>query len=275
VTFFIGRFTHGETSAANFGYPGNLTSDPTNNATLLNFNTTTGAVSNFVGPRAGEDVLMTNVLKFDIKVFDPAASTGPDGKPGIAGVNDNNNFDSSGNPIIDEIDELGWPGSDDGDFRDIGHLGLTGFYCAGPNAGTGRTAGPLNVPVTMKYRNIPQTPTLLSTLNTYTYPNPRYANAALNINRYDTWNPLLDHDNDGISDSPPFRPFNCGADLLPGNANKDDDLDGIVDNYTELGWPGSDDRPIPLSAIQIKITFYDRTAKQVRETTLVQSMVMK
>jgi len=268
-TFFIGRFTHAETSAVNFGYPGNVSTDPTNNNTFLNFNTTTGLVSNFIGPRGGEDVLMTNVLKFDIKVFDPAGSPGPDEAPGIAGIDDDNNG------TIDDNSELGWPNSDDGDFRDIGHLGLTGFYCAGPNAGTGRTAGPSNVPVTMKYQNVPSAPTLLSTLNAYSYPNPRYQNAAANVNRYETWNPMLDHDNDGIRDCPPFRPFSFGLDKRPGNANIDDDLDGITDNASEIGWPNSDDGPIPLGAIQIKVTFYDRTSKQVKESTLVQSLVAK
>jgi hypothetical protein len=268
-TFFIGRFTHAETSDVAFGYPGNVSTDPTNSSTLFNFNTTTGRVGAFSGPRAGEDVLMTNVLKFDIKVFDPAASSGPDGFPGVAGIDDDNNG------TIDDNSELGWAGSDDGDFRDIGHLGVNGFYCAGPNSTTGRTAGPLNTPVTMKYRAVPQSPTLLSTLNQYTYPNPRFQNAAANVNRYDTWNPRLDHDNDGINDCPPFRPFDFGIDKKPGNATVDDDLDGIVDNVSEIGWPGSDDKPISLTAIQIKITFYDRTTKQIKETTMIQSLVAK
>ncbi len=41
----------------------------------------------------------------------------------------------------------------------------------------------------------------------------------------------------------------------------------------EIGWINSDDQPYPLGAIQIKITFYDRTSKQVREATLVQSLL--
>jgi|GEM_PF-2262028 len=314
TTFFIGRFTHGETSDLTFGYPGNLTTNPTNLNTNLNFNTTTGAVSSFAGPRAGEDVLMTNVLKFDIKVFDPAASVGPDGAPGVAGVNDNNNFDASGNAIIDEPAELGWPGSDDGDFRDIGHLGQTGFYASfgsalvgdydGVNSAAQRIQGPTNTPVTSRVV-IPSSytgPPVTTTYNSFTqrpYPNTNYnygiatANSpplAPFANRYDTWNPALsltntkDGSGNAITESPPFRPFNFGADRAPGTAGFDDDgngkVDYVVDPVTgltvpdprEIGWPGSDDRPCPLTAIQIKITFYDRTAKQVRETTLVQSL---
>ncbi len=38
---------------------------------------------------------------------------GPDGQPGVAGVNDNNNFNSANNPLIDEVAEIGYVGSDD------------------------------------------------------------------------------------------------------------------------------------------------------------------
>jgi hypothetical protein len=287
-TFFIGRFTHSETSDMTFGYPGNLggaSGNPMNLGTNLNFNTTTGAVSNYAGPRGGEDALMTNVLKFDIKVFDPAASFGPDGAPGVAGVDDDGDgfIDSPAipvgaprpfNPATDppDLKELGWPGSDDGDFRDIGHQGITGFYNA-TNVATG--AYPRNVPVTMKYIGLPAAPANVATwTNLYTYPNPRYASAATNVNRFDTWNPLLDHDNDTISDCPPFRPFDFGPDGKPGVPGVDDDMDGVTDNISELGWPNPlcDDQPYPLIAIQIRIVFYDRTSKQVRETTLVESL---
>lgn len=287
ATYFIGRFTHSETSDPTFGYPGNITGgsgNPLNSATTLNYNSTTGQVSNYSGPRGGEDVLMTNVLKFDIKVFDPAASVGPDGQPGVAGADDDGdgNFDvlPNGNP---DLKELGWPGSDDGDFRDIGHLGATGFYSATPR----------NVPVTMIYNTFPPT----GTYNMYppagsayyAYPNTNYSNPVTNRNRFDTWNPRLSLTNTldtsvtpniAINECPPFRPFNFGTDGAPGQKNVDDDGDGNPDylpNGTydpkELGYPGTDDQPIALRAIQIKIVFYDRTSKQIRETTLIQSLL--
>ena len=302
TTFFIGRFTQAETSDPNFGYPGYAApnGNPMNLNTALNFNTTTGAVSSFpLGARGGEDVLMTNVLKFDIKVFDPAASVGPDGGNGVAGFNDNGNFDSSGNPIIDDIAELGWPGSDDGDFRDIGHGGATGFYNFNPLGSNGG-----NVPMSMKFKQAAFPIILSSGLGAvpaddkYAYPNANYnyGNAAANnissppfspfANRYDTWNPLVsmtntkDTNGKPISECPPFRPFTYGPDGRPGLANIDDDGDGNVDflpsglpDLKELGWINTDDQPSPLSAIQIKITFYDRTSKQIREATLVQSLL--
>ncbi|MBI3862233.1 MAG: type II secretion system protein [Planctomycetia bacterium] len=306
--WFIGRFTHGETSDFNFGYPGTLSGtggNPMSNATTLSYSTTTGQVgyggTAYSGPRASEDILMTNVLKFDIKIFDPAASMGPDNAPGVANVDD----DGDGNTDIlpngqYDLKELGWPGSDDGDFVDVGHMGLTGFYNAYPNAATGRTAGPRNVPITMKYKfmTFPATPLDFANAQAnpatsqYRYPNDYYnpgyvagANpptTATWANRYDTWHPKLDFDYDlpnHKSDPPPYRPFDLGPDGKPGFPG-DDDNDGNVDfmpngdiDIKELGWPGSDDRPIPLSAIQIKITFFDPASQQVREVTLVQSLL--
>lgn len=63
------------------------------------------------GIRAGEDVLASNVLAFDIKCFDPGVpllgDPGPDGGVGIA------NSDDDGDGNADNPAELGWAGSDD------------------------------------------------------------------------------------------------------------------------------------------------------------------
>lgn len=62
------------------------------------------------GIRAGEDLLASDVLGFDVKVFDPGVplliTSGPDG---VAGTVLNDDQDGS----TDEADELGWAGSDD------------------------------------------------------------------------------------------------------------------------------------------------------------------
>ena len=50
---------------------------------------------------------MSNVHSFDIKVWDPAPSPGPDGLPGIA------KFDDDGINGVDDPGELGAPGTDD------------------------------------------------------------------------------------------------------------------------------------------------------------------
>ncbi|MCC9601486.1 hypothetical protein LOC67_13095 [Stieleria sp. JC731] len=62
--------------------------------------------------RGGSDIIATDVVGFNIQIYDPSAPRfvwmGPDGQPGVAGVDDD--VDGS---VTDEADELGWPGSDD------------------------------------------------------------------------------------------------------------------------------------------------------------------
>ncbi len=61
--------------------------------------------------RAGEDVLSSDILAFDVKAYDPGVpllpSLGADGQPGIAGVDDD------GVAGVDSLGEVGWSGSDD------------------------------------------------------------------------------------------------------------------------------------------------------------------
>src|SRR5262249_46501805 len=75
-TSFIGRFTHAETSHPSFNFPGRCSvfiPNPLSKAKPLNVSK--GTVTQFAnGPRAGEDLLVSNVHAFDIKVWDPAAS---------------------------------------------------------------------------------------------------------------------------------------------------------------------------------------------------------
>lgn len=95
---FIGRFTHEETSHLNFGFPGNPglgpdgnygTADDTNpysNPSLaLNLDKTVSIYAN--GGRQGEDILLTNVHAFDIKVWDDVMGDFVDiGHSGMASV---------------------------------------------------------------------------------------------------------------------------------------------------------------------------------------------
>ncbi len=62
--------------------------------------------------RGGSDIVARDIVGFNVQIFDPSAPRyvwmGPDGQPGIAGVDD----DADGT-TTDEAEELGWPGSDD------------------------------------------------------------------------------------------------------------------------------------------------------------------
>ncbi len=74
---YFGRFLHEETSDANFHYP-NGNSTVGNPMTVgLALNTTTNVFPDFIGGlRRGEDLLLSNVHSFDVKVWDSGALGG-------------------------------------------------------------------------------------------------------------------------------------------------------------------------------------------------------
>lgn len=234
---FFGRFTHEETSHPAFAWPGDpgwgsdstiATADDSNPYTrnsglLLGPN---GAITAYAGgSRQGEDILLTNVQSFDVKVWDAAASVGADNAPGVAGINDN------GIGGVDDVSELGWPGSDDGAFVDVGHTGI-GFYAQSNNL------------------------------------NANYGPLGSNNRCFDTWHANLG----GSLGRAPFRPAFAGGDLQPGLATVDDDGQNGVDDPGELGWPDTDDLPVPMKAIQIRIRYLDISSGLVREVTIVESL---
>lgn len=79
---FIGRFTHEETSNINFGYPGRVvdTADAAFNPYVdtiydpatQSVTVASGAFSLIDGTRRAEDIILSNVHSFDIKVYDAA-----------------------------------------------------------------------------------------------------------------------------------------------------------------------------------------------------------
>jgi len=275
---YFGRFTQGETSFVSptggrrgFGYPGRVSTNgwpnpyaPASNAVGettadVTLDTERGVITEYEGgARISEDLLMTNVVRFDIKVWDEMASVGPDNGFG-------RNTDLRQEPWEDDDEvngpndpgELGYPGSDDGAFVDLGHAGATGFYRNAP-------PGPFSNTAANPYLG-----------NTHYSPSGSF--------RFDTWNPRIDVDGDGVFDRPPFRAGFRGPDGQPGRAGVNDDgtqiedptvagtavVNNVADNPNELGWPGSDDIPQPLKCIQIQITFLEPSNKTLRDVTLI------
>lgn len=251
---YIGRFTQRETSftftdtattgATSFGYPGRVVAttapNPYDTATTLTY--ANGVVTDYEnGTRIGEDVLMTGVTRFDIKVWDQAAGKGPDGVWGRAANSTGFDGDDDGDGTVDNEWERGWPGSDDGDWVDIGRT----------------------------------TAALVQTVGAVTYTNNHargfYGSAAVTNayfspvgdRRWDSWNPQIDFVTtatmatpaDGTPDPPPF-----GA--------------AVVYPYVAAG-PSRTPTPVTegLKAIKITVTFFDRTTEQLRDVSLVQSLV--
>lgn len=277
--FHIGRFTHQETSATQFRYPGEapLTNwlDP---SLSLNYDSRNGVLQDLSdGSRISEDILLKNVHAFDIQVWDPQADPGPDGSPGVAG------FDDNSDGTVDNAPELGWPRSDDGAWQEIGHTNATGFYRATPSGGLDNFGR-----------------------NNTTFG--EYPVTATNGNCFDTWHPTT-----GAGVMPggvaPYRPvlFHLGADNQPGAAGVNDNERGIdgqpgvagvdddgmngVDDPGEIGWLGSDDDlavddlnergwtatddtilPEPLRLIRIHIRYVDQKSDQMRDVIIVYSL---
>lgn len=133
---FIGSFTHEETSHANFKHPGQPVTAGTDDPFTMpiTLNSASNSINEFSnGSRVGEDLLLSNVVSFDIKIWDPGVGNGPDGQPGFAGINDD------GDGSTDNATELGaaypWANgtyrgaiSDDGSWVDLGHGNNRGFY---------------------------------------------------------------------------------------------------------------------------------------------------
>lgn len=74
---YFGRFTHEETSNYNFKYPHDVSTVGNPLTVNLNINPTTNVFPDFVGGlRRGEDLLLSNVHSFDVKIWDPGALGG-------------------------------------------------------------------------------------------------------------------------------------------------------------------------------------------------------
>jgi prepilin-type N-terminal cleavage/methylation domain-containing protein len=74
---YFGRFTHEETSHFDFKYPHNYGAAGDPHTSVLNLNTTTNVFPAFAGGlRRGEDLLLSNVHSFDVKIWDPGALGG-------------------------------------------------------------------------------------------------------------------------------------------------------------------------------------------------------
>ena len=127
---FLGRFTHEETSHRHFNWPQGLcrgdTGGVNNNGNPMDFASADGTrpdlndvdndgvVDEFAnGPRRAEDLLMTNVHAFDVKVWDPLYNEDDNGDGTLDADEDYN-----GNGKLDWTDGTNGTG---GAFVDVGH----------------------------------------------------------------------------------------------------------------------------------------------------------
>ena len=190
------------------------------------------------GPRYGDDVMLTNVLSFDIKVWDP-----------LAEVRVNNNTPQP-TPLVPS--DPGWfiaPSSSPpilGCYVDLNYAGTSNIpypsYFCGPYYGAGLNSG------LAPTANSPGNPGLLA-----------QAGGVPNYATYDTW-------------SAGYKlGFTGGTAGDVGINGFDDDGANGVDDPGEL--TTSPPYPVPLRGIQIHIRVYEPSSRQVREVTVAESFM--
>lgn len=192
----------------------------------------TGNLIDYEGPRLGEDVIMTNVIGFDVKVWDPDAPVlsynGQILQPGDPGYP----HDPS-NPLdFNSLPTAVWSVVSYGAFVDLGY-------------GSGFT----NLPATKLFAFGPNTKSGFVTDYVYDTWSTHYENDGVDqigVGLYDLGYNGLDDDLDGAGTVHP---------------------NGLVDDAAELDT--SPPYPVPLEAIQIKIRVFEPDSRQVREVTIV------
>lgn len=287
---FIGSFTHEETSHSNFKYPGQPVTSGTDDPYTMSItlNPATNGITQFSnGPRIGEDMLLSNVVSFDIKIWDPGVGSGPDGQPGFKNVDDDadgtqdNASEYGGFYIGPTNDPKRGAITDDGAWVDLGHSNSNGLYYRASGNGNGS--------------------------------NTAYGN------RFDTWHPIgglgyppylparfvlqgsalaTTHPSRSIPLWTANNPYSAGTIVFPNPDVSGNHVQGFrfayrcitagTSNATEPIWNASEwnttsELPtgptweaipnlVPVRALQIKIRYLDVSSGLLKDLTLVESL---
>ena len=263
---FIGRYTMEERSNSIFKYPQKLSvggDNPMGRVVTTTFDTTAGVVSEYAsGPRRAEDLLMSNVLSFDVKVWDDRLGTYVD----IGHGNANGNFASAKrlNPIYGPFDLLSTPPANPPvAYNNIFDTWHPDFYVYDDRPG-----------YLVQNSNPPYRPRLRTLVDSDTteYTDTGADGASWWPNAPEgayVFAPALSFSHDRAVYV--FRCVQAGA-VLGGNPflNVTEPEEQIVDG-TAI-WESLDNF-LPLRSIRITIRFLDTTSGQVRQLTLAHSFL--
>jgi len=190
--------------------------------------------------RVWDDVILTNVIAFDVRVFDPRARHQPATPsliPGDPTYVASNAAGASGAYV-----NLGWGGGPP--------TAIGGFF---PSARLTPATG---------------TSTAFESAGMFVANAP--AKASLSVATYDTWSLHYEfngENEDGDTDS-------SGKPLIDeGTNNADDNGDQLPDNTPES--ETSPPYPVPLRGIEVRIRCFEPTSKQVRQVTVRHTFIRK
>lgn len=250
------RFAHYynfDASLAN-GFPHQFPYDVFNTANPLHAGVANSSLQSFGLSRAGEDLLLENVLAFDVLVYDPGAplfqepTTGTIIEPishdlfttnaSIGGVIDPTNLVSFGAHV-----DLGWDNSYDYNATDPN---LVASYDSFYESSVGFSAPSFQEERQLLWR--PVTPKMNRGLPAI----------------YDTWS--LHYEYDGLNQDPNQDTF-----VDEGTNGLDDDAANGVDDLGERETSPPYDEP--LRGIQVKVRIYEPDTRQVREVSVTASYV--
>ncbi|HID75322.1 MAG TPA: hypothetical protein EYP56_04920 [Planctomycetaceae bacterium] len=238
----------------------------------------------YLGRRIGEDVILSNVVGFDVKAWDPGAPVVMDDTGTVALLPGDPGYlpALAANPsnATDQNNPLRYKRVSYGAYVDLNYMCLL---------------GPENRPgprgISPRYRQwilatgepephfyhagdqrsqLPGTPPYAKNFSDPTdWPPPAFRRAAV----YDTWS--THYENNGINED---RVLDMASgqppDLIDEGTNGfDDNGDGVVDDVEEL--ETQPPYPVPLRGIQVKIRVFEPTSRQVREVTIVQDFLPK
>jgi prepilin-type N-terminal cleavage/methylation domain-containing protein len=196
-----------------------------------------GLVFDAASPRFGEDVILNNVIAFDVRVFDPAAP--------IASS-------PSGNDVVTPLEQNSPPGPSfpagpflaNGAYVDLGN----GITTAGPSGVPPRFAG-------------------------FGSPLSRLAGSPTAPCVYDTWSTHYEADGvdqDGVAGTD--QGSNGVDDPIPARLSISAIApDGVIDDIDE--WETKPPYPYPLRGIEVRIRCYDPSSRRVRQVTVRHSFV--
>jgi len=239
----------------------------------------TGTVSAYIGPRVGEDVILSNVIGFDVKAWDPSAPVRVvrATRAGVATVTAVYPGDP---PHLAETNNPNAPN-------------FTGYAQVAARAGTNATDNGATPPIAYQYYDDVNENGSLdagepTVLGYGAYVDLGYGGSSLfggvnydatganpgprsDLTRvYDTWSQHYEWDGVKETGNQSGLATDAGTNGFDDN-NAGDPGYGLVDDWYEMETQAP--YPVPLRGIQVKIRVFEPDSRQIREVTIVHSFL--